>query len=262
MAKPKSEQILRKQKEAKQKKLLFVLVPIFLLLMVWQGPGYVKMLTGGGEPAAAPVEDTPPAEETPPADGSTPDPSIAPPPSTTDPSGMPAEAPGAVSLTDSDARPPADEGQLVSFERFVGKDPFRQLVKLDSGGDTSGGGQIIEPVPGGSGGDDGSDGGNGSGSDGGGGGDGGSDDGDEPKAARLDVNGVEQSVSVDEAFPESEQLFKLTKLTRTSAWIGLVTGEFSTGKSSIQVKRGKKLSLVSQPDGIRYTIKLVSVKLG
>ena len=50
----KGEEILRQRKEAKQKKLLFVLGPIFLLLMVWQGPGYVKMLTGGGsEPTAA-----------------------------------------------------------------------------------------------------------------------------------------------------------------------------------------------------------------
>lgn len=258
MAKPKSEEILKKQKEAKQKKLLFVLVPIFLLLMVWQGPGYVKMLTGGSEPAAAPAEETPPAGETPPADGSTPDPSIAPPPSTTDPGGMPEETPGsAVALTDSDAPAAADEGQLVSFDRFVGKDPFRQLVKLDSGDDASGGdtggGQVVTPVPSGSGGDGGSDGGSG--------GDDSAGD-SEPEAARLEVNGVEESVSVDDAFPESEQLFKLTRLTRTSAWIGLVTGEFSTGKSSIRVKRGKTLSLVSQPDGIRYTIKLVEVELG
>ena len=52
MAKPKTEEILRRQKEAKQKKLLFVLAPIFLLLMVWQGPGYLKMLTGGSDDVA------------------------------------------------------------------------------------------------------------------------------------------------------------------------------------------------------------------
>ena len=34
----KAQQILRARKEAKQKKMLFVLVPVFLLLLVWQGP--------------------------------------------------------------------------------------------------------------------------------------------------------------------------------------------------------------------------------
>ena len=86
----KGEEILRKRKEAKQKKLLFVLGPIFLLLMVWQGPGYLKMLTGGSaEPTAV--------TSTPTATGATPDPGSAAPPSTAvlDPSAVPAAPPAA-----------------------------------------------------------------------------------------------------------------------------------------------------------------------
>ena len=85
----KGEEILRQRKEAKQKKLLFVLGPIFLLLMVWQGPGYLKMLTGGGsEPTAA-------TTSTPTTTGATPDPGSAAPPSTAvvDPSAVPAAPP-------------------------------------------------------------------------------------------------------------------------------------------------------------------------
>ena len=89
----KGEEILRKRKEAKQKKLLFVLGPIFLLLMVWQGPGYLKMLTGGSaEPTAV--------TSTPTATGATPDPGSAAPPSTAvlDPSAVPAAPPAAGAL--------------------------------------------------------------------------------------------------------------------------------------------------------------------
>jgi hypothetical protein len=245
MARPKAGEILRKQKEAKQKKLLFVLVPIFVLLLVWQGPGYVKMLTGGDEPAAA--TETPGATA---PTGTAPDPSVAPAPSTATPDGgTPASGDGGTAvLTDSDRPTAADTGQLVSFDRFRSKDPFHQIVKGDASGDT--GGTVTVPTnPGGSG---------GSGSGGSGGG---SDDDAEPVSAVLEVNGVKQKVELDGAFPESEELFKLAKLSRTSAWIGLVTGEFSNGKDSIEVELGDTLNLVSQPDGIRYTIKVVSIQV-
>jgi hypothetical protein len=251
MAKPKTEEILRQQKDAKLKKVLIVLAPIFLLLMVWQGPGYVKMLTGGDEPVATPSE-TPTVPS-----GPTPDPSTAPPPSTTTPGGAPtpptsADSPAA--LADSDQPAPADSGQLISFDRFVGKDPFRQIVDTDATDDASTGGTVtpLPTNPGGGGGT----GGNGSGSGGGG-----SDPDARPVSAVLEVNGVKERVELEGAFPEGDELFDLAKLSRRSAWIGLVAGEYSNGKETIEVKLGKKLSLVSQPDGIRYTIKLVRVIL-
>jgi hypothetical protein len=182
MARLKGEELLRMQKEAKLKKLLFVLVPVFLALMVWQGPGYVKMLTGGGEQAAEPTA-TPTASAP-----TTPDPTTAPPPSTAAPGGTPVAAPGGTpaTLADSDQPAPPDAGQ---------------------------------------------------------------------------VNGVKERVPLEGTFPESEKLFVLTKLTRTGAWIGLVAGEYSNGKDAIEVGLGKTLNLVSQPDGIRYTIRLVRIRL-
>jgi hypothetical protein len=248
MAKAKGEEILRKQKEAKQKKLLLVLAPIFLLLMVWQGPGYLKMLTGGGEEAAV-------TETTPAPAGTTPDPSTAPPPTTVAPGGLPAENPAGTptGLSDSDKPAAPDAGQLIAFDRFVGKDPFRQIVDTSPPATPNPTVTPTPPAPG--------PGGN-PGGDPGGGDDNGADDGPAvPVSAVLEVNGVKESVALQGKFPESEKLFVLTKLSRSSAWIGLVAGEYSNGKQSIEVELGKTLNLVSQPDGIRYTIKVVSIHL-
>ncbi len=259
----KGEEILRQRKEAKQKKVLFVLAPIFLLLLVWQGPGYVKMLTGGGstDPTAA-------TTSTPTATGATPDPGSAPPPSTAtpDPSAVPATPPvaGGLPLPDSDQPLGADSGQLISFGRFLSKDPFKQGVVptptatgttpatgtqgtgTGSGG-SSGSGTVVPPPTGTDGGGDGD-------SDGGGG-------FTTASAANIRVNGTIEAVKRDTPFPESDPLFQLVSLTNTTAKIGLVAGSFSNGKKTVTLKLGKVLTLVSEPDGLRYRLKLISVKL-
>lgn len=258
----KGEEILRQRKEAKQKKLLFVLGPIFLLLMVWQGPGYVKMLTGGGsEPAAA-------TTSTPTTTGATPDPGSAAPPSTAvlDPSAVPAA--GAVALPDSDQPLAADTGQLISFGRFLSKDPFKQGVAppSTSDGSTSGtsggtgsaggtgstgsggstGGTVVPPT---------------TGTDGGGGDSGGGGSFTTASTADIRVNGTTESVQRDTPFPTSDPLFQLVSLTNTTAKIGLVAGSFSNGKKTVTLKLGKVLTLVSEPDGLRYRLKLISIEL-
>ena len=254
----KGEEILRKRKEAKQKKLLFVLGPIFLLLMVWQGPGYLKMLTGGSaEPTAV--------TSTPTATGATPDPGSAAPPSTAvlDPSAVPAAPPaaGALALPDSDQPLAADTGQLISFGRFLSKDPFKQGVAPPSTSDGS------APAGGGTG-STGSGGSNGgtvvpppTGTGGGGGGSGGGGSFTTASSANIRVNGVTESVKRDTPFPASDPLFQLVSLTNTTAKIGLVAGSFSNGKKTVTLKLGKVLTLVSEPDGLRYRLKLISVKL-
>src|SRR3954451_16724608 len=62
MASKKVQAALLKQKEAKQKKVLFLLVPLFLGLMAWQGPKTFKAFTGGNAPptTAAPLTPAPP----------------------------------------------------------------------------------------------------------------------------------------------------------------------------------------------------------
>ena len=117
MASKKVQAALLKQKEAKQKKVLFLLVPVFLALIAWQGPKTFKALTGGNTPpppttAAA----TTPAAPTPGSAPSTP--------------GAGAAAPG--ELVDTDTPPSALDGQLTNFSVFPGRDPF-------SGGATAAG---------------------------------------------------------------------------------------------------------------------------
>ena len=104
MAKRPTEAILRAQTEAKQKKLLFLLVPLFLGLAAWQGPKMLHALKGGQPPP-------PPAQA--PGLG-------VPTPTGTTPTGTDAGG----GLPDTDEQPGLLEGQLISFSRFGGRDPF------------------------------------------------------------------------------------------------------------------------------------------
>ena len=104
-----------KAKEAKQKKIAIGGMAVLCLLLFIQGPKTLKMLKGPEPtPAAAPAAPNP----------------VAPAPGATAPAAgtVGAAAPGDVvdlsALADSDVAPVAEEGQLVSFERFASKDPF------------------------------------------------------------------------------------------------------------------------------------------
>ena len=129
----------------------FVLVAVFLLAPGrWQGPGYLKMLTGGDEPAP-PRRPTRPSPTARPARA---DPSTAPPPSTSVPGDPPAEVPadGSRRSRTRTSRRLADSGQLVSFDRFLGKDPFQQIVdttRADSLATDAGAGAAAAAGPGG-----------------------------------------------------------------------------------------------------------------
>ena len=105
-SKKRSAQALLQAKEAKQKKLLYVLIPVFLGLAVWQGPKTFGAVMGGSNgteatpPAATGATDTVPA-----------------------PTGTPADAP-AGALADTEVPPEASPEKLISFSRFTGRDPF------------------------------------------------------------------------------------------------------------------------------------------
>jgi len=107
MASKKAEAALAKQKEAKQKKVLFLLVPLFLGLMAWQGPKTYKSLMGGSTPPPATVPA--PTAPTPGSAPSTPGAGAVVPPS---------------QLVDTDAPPSALAGQLDNLGVFPGRDPF------------------------------------------------------------------------------------------------------------------------------------------
>jgi hypothetical protein len=105
MAKKPSEAALRAEKEAKQKKLLVVLLVPFIALVAWQGPKTLKAIQGGSPPPP------PTALPTPTTTG----------PTTTGPGTGTGQGSG---LPDSDPQPDLLDGQLVSFSRFTGRDPF------------------------------------------------------------------------------------------------------------------------------------------
>ena len=236
----KREAAARAAKDKKQKKLLIVLAPILLLMVAWQGPG---LLSGGG---GAPPRRPPPARRR----------SRRPRPAPTDPTGaapttaggdVPVVTPSGIgdgTLPDTDDSITAGEDQLIRFDRFLGKDPFHQQVDdtpaaappTDPGTGGSSGGGTVTPVP--------------------------EDPGtEEPSAytsATVDVNGVEETLSKGTPFPESDPLFKIVSISAGSVKIGLVSGSFSNGKETVTVKVGKTVTLVSQPDGVRYVIKLIS----
>jgi hypothetical protein len=217
--------LLLKQKEAKQKKLLFALVPVFLLLVAWQGPKMYKALFSSPQGQATPASTTTtPATPTP-----TPQPSPE------------AEVGG---LPDTDLLPEAGPDQLISFSRFTGRDPF---VQQDGGSGSSSGssGQ--------------SSGGTSGGSSGGTGGSGGSGGEEAATSAVIEINGSQEILSVGSAFPASNPTFTLNSLTSDSAVIGLVQGMFEDGSSTVEIALGEQVVLVSAPDSTQYTIELLSI---
>lgn len=244
----KAQDALRAQKDARQKKILIVLAPLLVALLAWQGPGMLKAFSGSKPPPATPAQ--------PAASASAPDPTAAAAPSTATGEVAPGPA-GLGQLPDGDEPYAAGEGQLVSFDRFIGKDPFRQQIsaKPEDGGSAPPPDKV---TPGGSGGNDGGGGNGGGGGDDGGGG-GGDDGGAAPASATLTVNGVSQIVLPGGTFPVADPIFQLVSVSTSSVRIGLVSGEFSNGASTITVRLGRSVTLVSQPDGFRYTIKLTTL---
>jgi hypothetical protein len=122
MARQPSEAALRAQKDAKQKKLLIILIVPFIALLAWQGPKTFKALQGGSPP--------PPTSATP-ATPTTSVPTATPllPSSGSDQGGV---------LPDSDPQPDRLEGQLLSFSRFSGRDPFAPVAPSSSGQSAAG----------------------------------------------------------------------------------------------------------------------------
>jgi hypothetical protein len=211
---PKAEEALRKRKEAQQKKILIALAPVLLGLLVWQGPKTYSAVMGGSAAPAAPPATTAPTTTT-----TSPVP-LPPGTTATPPAGSPTSA---TSLSDSDPLLSPETGQLIVFNRFISKDPFR--AKPSSTSST-----------------DGSEGPTGNAS-----------------SASLEVNGTTEEVKIGERFPAADPAFRLVNAGGQSAEIGLASGTFSNGQETIAVTVGETLVLISDPDGKRYAIKLVGV---
>jgi hypothetical protein len=251
--KNKAADAAKRQKEARQKKVLIALAPVLLGLVVWQGPGTLSAMTGGNAeppPVVQPeggATDTTGTGDLDPTTGAAPTTAAPGTSAAVDPAAAPASLP---ETTDPVAAGP---GQLVSFDRFLGKDPFRQQVTAtessggggagDAGKGGGGGGGKTDPPPGG---------------------------GDNPppppppspgtyEAAVLEVNGVQQTVAKRGTFPSFDPVFRLLAIRQASVEFGLVTGAFTEGQKRIIVRAGRSVTLVSQPDGQRFVIRLVAV---
>ena len=188
---------------------------------------------------------------------------------TTPDGGVPVVPVPSAGLVEAPLVPEPGEGQLVSFELFETKDPFRQQVKLagaggneggEGGGDTGGipapptvapptlPPDVSPPSTG-----------SGSGGSSGGGSTGGSGSGTAPATAVIAVNGVEESVAAGKDFPADDPLFTLVRLTTTSAEIAIAGGSYQDGAATVTLVLGKTLTLMNTTDGARYEIRLVSV---
>jgi hypothetical protein len=222
-----------KAKAKRQKIVLAVLGVVLIGVLAWQVPSVLKIMNKKPPPAATAP---PPAAVAVPAAGT--------PVAATGTAGAAAPA---GTLIDSDPMAQAAGGQLVSFDRFSSKDPFRQQLgegasapaapAKDSTPPAPSGGQRQQPPP---------------------------PPPPPPPApvgttsARISVNGVAEKVAVGGTFPAEDPVFVLVSLTKTTAKIGISGGSLDTGSATITLKKGKKLTLQNTADGAQYELVLVS----
>ena len=231
MARQSREAALSQAKAAKQKKLLFVLVPVFLGLAVWQGPKTLKAFTGGNA-APPPPAATLPAATTPSVTTAV----------------APVLTPGSA-LNETDPVIDPLEGQLISFSSFESKDPFAGLPEA-----------ATEPAP---------DSGGTSSESSGSAGEGGfeapdsfvDDHANARRIAFFAVNGTTEAVSQTKTFPNSDPVFRLVKVDSQAVQIGLVSGTFSTGEDTIEMEVGDSFVFVSETDAARYELTLLRVRI-
>ena len=144
-------------------------------------------------------------------------------PTSTLPTVTPGSPTSAAGLSDSDPLLSPGTGQLVVFSRFVSKDPFRAKPSISVG-----------------------------------------DPSDQPSGeatgATIAVNGSSEALKVGDVFPASDGAFRLVSVGTDTAEIGLASGTFSNGQETMSLKVGEELVLISDPDGTRYAIKLISVE--
>ena len=225
---------------------------ILLAVLAFQVPRTLKMM----HPADASSSSPPPAATT--ASTATP---ISAPSLSGGNAAAATAAPGGDGITDPDAVPPPQSGQLLAFGLFRSKDPFVQQLNLNGTtgptGPTSSAGATGSsgPAAGGS----------------GAAGGGGVSTSTSPPAstpatpatplttAVISVNGAPESVQVGGTFPTSDPYFKLVSLTKKGAKISIAGGSLDNGAPTVTLTKNKALTLMNTADGTRYVLRLVSV---
>ncbi len=231
--------------KAKRQKLIAIGGGVLLvLLLAFEIPHTLKLMrqvqgTSSSAPATTTSTTTPaPAA---PTDGSLAAPTLA---TGTPTTSTPVSTNG---LADTEPPPQPQSGQLVSFDRFVSKDPFKQQLDVGPGGSSSGSssttttpgsGSAVPPA--------------------GGGPQPPTPPTANPTSASISVNGVAETVQVGGAFPAAQPFFKLVSLTADAAKIGIAGGSLASGAPTVTLEQGKKLTLQNTADGTRYELELLS----
>jgi hypothetical protein len=240
-----------KAKAAKQKKIVIGLCVFLALAMAYAVSTMMKLNGGGGGKPVAAAPSSAAVQPT----AATPAASTAVPTAAPTLSGSLAVAPVAPVATDASGlisaiKPPADTGQLESFSRFDGKDPFADASlgssssSGKSGSSSSGSGSSgsakppktppappTPPAP-------------------------------VPTSAVISINNVPESVVTGSNFPSANPtpsvngLFNLRSLTATTATVAIVGGSYASGSSALTLKVNKPVTLVNTADGTRYTLML------
>jgi hypothetical protein len=224
---------------------------ILLAVLAFQVPRTLKMM----HPADASSSSPPPASTT--ASTATP---ISAPSLSGGNAAAATAAPGGDGITDPDAVPLPQSGQLLAFGLFRSKDPFVQQLNLNGAtgptGPTSSAGATGSSGPAAE----------GSGAAGGGGSTPTSPPASTPAtpaapltAAVISVNGAPESVQVGGTFPTSDPYFKLVSLTKKGAKISIAGGSLDNGAPTVTLTKNKALTLMNTADGTRYVLRLVSV---
>lgn len=290
MAKKKVDPEVAKKKKAKKQAI--VLSCLLLGVMAFSIPFSIKKMHALSAPPATAA----PAAVTP---APAPDPAAAPPAAGTVAPPVDPAAAGAAQLAAGEAAPAlaeapeleAGDGQLIAFDRFVSKDPFVPQIGVaaDPGAGAAAAGPAVTTSPpnpigsilSGAGGTGGAGAGgpelpaisplppsSGSTPATGATGATGFDPQTAPAApaaplpttAMISVNGgTAETVALKGSFPTIEPIFSLVKLTRTSAKIGVVSGNYESGDATIDLTVGKPVTLMNTSDGQRYEILLVSL---
>jgi len=256
-----------KAKAKKQKIILAVGGVLLLGLLAFQVPRTMKMLKPQGRSASSSPSTTSSTTA-----GATP---LAPPSlagSSTAATSVTSSGSTASTSADGVSDPsnplPPNAGQLVSFSKFMGKDPFKQQIAsgcvADSGAGDPGGCSsappsttatptgakkqsaatpktgtnvsigaakpvAAKPVAG------------------------------KPKSATISVNGTSTAVSVGGSFPSGSPVFTLVSLTRGAAKIGIAGGSYESGAATVTLKKGKTVTLMNTADGARYVLRLIAI---
>jgi hypothetical protein len=236
MSRKTRKQDLRQAKDRRMKRIAVGGVVVLAILLAFEIPHYL----GGGSKSPAPAATTSAA-------GST-TPGVTTPTATTPGTATPAVLPTTASskLPNSDVAPVRTKSQILSFSQFSGKNPFIQQVSnqpastpgspspaTGTAGSTGSGAAPAKPSS--------------------------SPTLSPTHAATISVNGKSQTVLIDGKFPSANPLFRLVSIGQGAAKIGLVSGKFANGKSTVSLTVGQPLILVNRADGTRYKLQLLSV---